>query len=395
MTGIRGFFRQSHHQRRRVRLTLLAYAASCLLVFPAVCVAGPVILYSFSAANFTMTPPVTNSDGLAPASRLVLGDDGYLYGTTRHGGAYGAGSIFLMTVAGNLSNLYSFPPSFQAVTNNFGGTNYETNYDLWPNDLVQGTNGNFYGTTRRGGSNFTGTIFEISPSGSFVSLHTFAGETTNASGRVTSADGATPAGALVLGSDGNFYGTTQYGGSNDTGTIFRLTPAGGFSNLYSFSPSGAGVISTNGAVPNALVLGSDGAFYGTTQQGGLDNAGTFFKFTVAGGFTQIYSFNGEPPGNNPITPNSTLVQGASGLFYGTSAYGGSQGGGSIFEITNTGGANGALFISATQCRRRRRPDPGCGRQFLWNNRSQRIERRRHTLQNHAVRAISAPTPSAR
>ena len=338
MIGIRGFFRQSHHQRRRTRLTLLASVASCLLALPAVSVASPAILYTFSAGNSTIAPPVTNGDGLAPASRLVLGADGCLYGTTRHGGANGAGSIFRMTTNGNLSNLYSFQPSFQAVTNNSGGTNYETNYDLLPNDLVQGTNGSFYGTTRRGGSNFTGTIFEISPSGSFASLHTFAGESDNASGRVTSADGATPVGALALGSDGNFYGTTQYGGSNGTGTIFRLTPAGAFTSLYSFGPSGAGIISTNGAVPNDLVPGSDGAFYGTTQQGGLDNAGTFFKFTVAGNFTQIYSFDGEAPGNNPITPNSTLVQGTGGLFYGTSAYGGSQGGGSIFVIANTGGA---------------------------------------------------------
>ncbi len=330
MIGIRGFFRQSHHQRRRTRLTLLASVASCLLALSAVCAAGPVILYSFSAANFTISPPVTNSDGLAPASRLVLGADGCLYGTTRHGGANGAGSFFRMTATGSLTNLFSFP----AATNNSGGINY----DLWPNDLLRGINGNFYGTTRRGGSNFTGTIFEISPSGTFANLHTFAGETINASGRVTSADGATPLGALALGSDGNFYGTTQYGGSNGTGTIFRLTPAGTFTSLYSFSPSGAGFISTNGAVPNALVLGSDGTFYGTTQQGGLDNSGTFFKFTVAGGFTQIYSFNGSAPGNNPITPNSTLVQGAGGLFYGTSSYGGSQGGGSIFVITNSGGA---------------------------------------------------------
>ncbi|MGA2554692.1 MAG: choice-of-anchor tandem repeat GloVer-containing protein, partial [Verrucomicrobiota bacterium] len=128
------------------------------------------------------------------------------------------------------------------------------------------------------------------------------------------------------------------GGSNGTGTIFRLTPAGAFTNLYSFSPSVAGSVTTNGAVPNALVAGSDGAFYGSTQQGGLDNAGTFFKFTEAGSFTQIYSFNGRAPGHNPITPNSALVQGGNGHFYGTSAFGGSQGGGSIFEITNTGGA---------------------------------------------------------
>ena len=178
----------------------------------------------------------------------------------------------------------------------------------------------------------------ISPSGTFSNLHTFAAETTNFLGHETSADGATPAGALAQGNDGNFYGTTQYGGTNGTGTIFRLTPGGVFTSLYSFTPSQSGAATTNGAVPNALVVGSDGAFYGTTQQGGLDNAGTFFKFTVADGFSQVFSFNGGAPGNNPVTPNSALVQGDNGDFYGTSAFGGSQGGGTIFEITNMSGA---------------------------------------------------------
>jgi uncharacterized repeat protein (TIGR03803 family) len=328
--GIRASHFQSLGQSRLAWRALLTAIVACCLNSPAVGVAGPAVLYSFSAPSFSGASPATNHDGLAPASKLVLGVDGCLYGTTLHGGANGAGCIFRVNLTGGLSNIFSFPPA----TNSSSGLNF----DLGPNDLVQGTNGNLYGTTRRGGSNFTGTIFEISTSGSFYNLHTFAAETTNSSGYATSAGGATPVGALALGTDGNFYGTTQYGGSNATGTIFQLTPAGVFTSLYSFSPSAAGSVTTNGAVPNALVLGSDGAFYGTTQQGGVDNAGTFFKFTVAGGFAQIYSFNGEAPGNNPITPNSALVQGANGNFYGTSAYGGSQGGGSIFEITNTGGA---------------------------------------------------------
>ncbi|MGP8198399.1 MAG: choice-of-anchor tandem repeat GloVer-containing protein [Limisphaerales bacterium] len=294
----------------------MLYLAACL----SASVAGPTVLYSFS-----------NSDGQAPASRMVLASDGNLYGTTLHGGACGAGSFFRLIMAGSLSNLYSFP----AATNGIG----ESNYDLGPNDLVQGTDGNFYGTTRQGGSNFSGTIFKISPTGSFTLLHTFAAESLNLSGYQTSADGAMPAGALVQGSDGNFYGTTRYGGSNDAGTVFQVTPDGAFTSLYSFTLPSTGSVATSGAVPNALTLGGDGAFYGTTQQGGPINAGTFFKYTVAGGFTQLYSFNDETPGNNPITPNSTLVQGANGVFYGTTAYGGTQGGGCIFEITNTGGAN--------------------------------------------------------
>jgi uncharacterized repeat protein (TIGR03803 family) len=323
----------------RLRLAPLAALAACWVAFPAVTVAAPTVLYSFSAPSFPAPSLATNSDGQAPGSTLVLTTDGYLYGTARHGGANGAGSIFrILTNGANFSNLYSFQASFQAVSNSSGETNYQTNYNLEPNDLVQGTDGNFYGTTRSGGSNFTGTIFSISPSGSFTNLHTFAAQTINTDGQAVSAEGATPVGALVQGTNGDFYGTTQYGGSNGTGTIFHVTPSGDFASLYSFGPSVAGSASAKSAVPNALVLGDDGAFYGTTQQGGLDNAGTFFKFTTAAGFTQIYSFNGEAPGNNPITPNSALVQGANGNFYGTSAFGGSQGGGCIFEITAAGGA---------------------------------------------------------
>jgi uncharacterized repeat protein (TIGR03803 family) len=293
---------------------------------PVVSVAGPTVLYTFSAPEFPGASPVTNADGVAPASRLVLGSDGYLYGTTLNGGANGAGSIFRMTTHGSLSNLFSFP----AASNEVGAVNF----DLEPNDLMQATNGIFYGSTRLGGSNFTGTIFEISSSGTFINLHTFAAQTPNAQGQETSAGGATPVGALVQASDGNLYGTTQYGGANGTGTIFRLTPAGAFSSLYSFSPLAAGSTTTNGAVPNALILGANGAFYGTTQGGGEGDAGTFFRFTLPGSFTQIYSFNRNAPSNSPITPNAALVQGANGNFYGTSAFGGSQGGGSVFEITN-------------------------------------------------------------
>ena len=324
---MRAFLLKLLHQHSRAWRALLAVVPTCLLLFPAVSVADPTVLYSFSAPEFPNASPLTNSEGLGPASRLVLGSDGYLYGTTRHGGANGAGSIFRMTTTGSLSDLYSF----LAATNYSGAVNF----DLGPNDLMLATNGNFYGTTQRGGSNFSGTIFEFSPSGSFVNLHIFPAVTSNTLDQQTSADGATPVGALCQGGDGSFYGATRYGGSNGAGTIFRLTPAGAFTGLYSFSKAGAGSVATNGAVPNALVLGSDGAFYGTTQQGGLANAGTFFKFTVAGSFTQIYSFNGNAPSSNAITPNGALVQGTNGNFYGTSAYGGSQGGGSIFEITNT------------------------------------------------------------
>jgi uncharacterized repeat protein (TIGR03803 family) len=330
--SIHPFFRLPAGHRPGICLVALDLVVAGLLSFPPDSIAGPTVFYSFSApTNSSPALPATNRDGEGPASKLVLAVDGNFYGTTLHGGACGAGSIFRMTRAGSLSNLFSFP----AATNSSG----EVNYDLRPNDLVQGINGNFYGSTQYGGSNFNGTIFEISPSGSFAILHTFAAEAVNSSGYATSPDGATPAGALVQGNDGNFYGTTQYGGANDTGTIFRFTPDGAFTSLYSFGALDAGAFTTNGAVPNPLLLGSDGVFYGTTQQGGSLDSGVFFSFTTDGVFTQVFSFSDGNTAINPATPNSTLVQGADGNFYGTSAFGGSQGGGSIFEITNASGVN--------------------------------------------------------
>lgn len=291
--------------RLRLRF-LVAVVALCIVALPSASIAAPAVLYSFTAAS-------------APSSGLILGSDGALYGTTLHGGAYGAGSIFRMPASGGtLSNLYSFMPA----TNSVGAVVY----DLGPNELAQGPNGDFYGTTSQGGTNFSGTIFMVAPSGAFTNLYTFL-------------DGEMPTGSLVLGTDGNFYGTTEYGGANGTGTIFQITSAGAFTILYSFGKTVAGSSSENGTVPNALVLGSNGVFYGTTQQGGINNAGTFFKFSVTGGFSQISSFNGGASGGNPITPDGALVQGTNGDFYGTSRFGGSQGGGTIFEFTNTAGVN--------------------------------------------------------
>jgi uncharacterized repeat protein (TIGR03803 family) len=256
---------------------------------------------------------------------LIFGGDGNLYGTTSSGGEYGAGSIFRVSTEGSLLNLYSFPPA----TN--GG---HVGFDLGVNGLALGTNGNFYGTTEEGGTNFTGSIFVVSPSGAFTNLHSFAAEAVNPARQASSPDGENPSGALALGADGNFYGTTEFGGANNTGTIFRLTPDGMFTSVHSFAKLVN--TSTNGAVPNALTAGADGALYGTTKRGGIFNAGTFFKFTPDGNFTQIASFNGAAPSKSPVTPDSTLTQDAGGNFYGTSSGGGLQGGGTVFEITAQG-----------------------------------------------------------
>jgi uncharacterized repeat protein (TIGR03803 family) len=201
---------------------------------------------------------------------------------------------------------------------------------LWPfAGLVQGTDGNLYGTTYYGGtapncageSSPCGTIFKITPAGTLTSLHNFDGT-----------DGANPQGGLVLGADGSFYGTTFYDGEHGGGTIFKITASGALTTLYSlgFFPIGSGPES-------ALIQATDGSFYGTTIQG----FGTILEFNPGGAVTTFYSFSGT--GGN--FPQGSLVEGIDGNFYGTTEYGGNStacpssdhpGGGTIFKITPSG-----------------------------------------------------------
>jgi uncharacterized repeat protein (TIGR03803 family) len=259
------------------------------------------------------------ADGSQPVSGLLQATDGNLYGTTQFGGLInsscgsGCGTIFKITSAGLLTTLHSF--AYRAGGSpSLGG-------------LVEGTDGNFYGTTKTGGSSELGTIFKITPSGAFTVLHNFAGG---------SDDGANPYSPPVEAGDGNFYGVTYYGGGGGNGTIYKITPTGTFTiiNDLGFDEDRYPV--------GGLIQGPSGALYGTTFWGGNEGLGTAFEVTLGGAFTQLYSFCSFPVLNcsDGFDPTGTLTLGSDGNFYGVTQVGGgicqAPGCGTIFTMTPAG-----------------------------------------------------------
>jgi uncharacterized repeat protein (TIGR03803 family) len=342
------------------------------------------IVYNFGVTNGTVGP----LDGSFPVQPPIIGTDGNFYGTTFDGGTDNDGTVYMMTPQGTLTSLYSFqgydgvgPRGLLYETNglfygstqsgginitsdniccgtlftvtpqgtfttiyNFIGTNGETA----DSGIKPGGDGNFYGTTYGGGTvtipytatnvfdsygdsvqNPPGTIYRFTPlgpgTGIVTTLYSFSGP-----------DGANPGKEAVIGTDGNIYGTTVFGGEHNYGTVFTLSSAGTFTSLYSFANG------TDGAHPKAqLIEGPDGNFYGTTLDGGgkagerqcsVDGCGTVFKITPQGALTTLHDFTGDP---EPAHPGS-LALGPDGNFYGTSNSGGTNHEGTIFMITPEG-----------------------------------------------------------
>ena len=207
----------------------------------------------------------------------------------------------------------------------FDGTNGSYPYTI----LIQGTDGNLYGTTESGGTTgacFTGcgTVFKITSSGTLSTLYNFCSQ----SGCL---DGGAPVGALVQAADGNFYGTTSAGGARGNGgTVFKITPGGSLTTLYSFCTL---LQCADGEYPSAgLVQAANGAFYGTTRFGGAHgNGGTVYKITPAGVLTTLHSFCSLSNCADGGFSQSELVQARNGNLYGETATG--NGVGTIFEIT--------------------------------------------------------------
>jgi uncharacterized repeat protein (TIGR03803 family) len=292
------------------------------------------------AQTFTTLHSFDYTDGSEPYAGLVQGTGGHLYGTTEVGGANNAGTVFKMTTNGTLTTLYNFCPH----PNCTDGSNPSA-------PLIQATNGNFYGTTQGGGMNGGGTVFKITPSGMRTTVYSFCPS-------IPCTDGGMPFAGLVQATDGDFYGTTQLGGAHDYGTVFKVTPGGTLTTLYNFCSQYNNGVCADGQYPYAgLVQGADGNFYGTTQFGGAigprchqpfgqEGCGTIFKITPSGTLTTLYSFCPKSKCTDGNEPVAGLVQGPDGNFYGTTIYGGASGSvcrpkrqedcGTVFKITPRG-----------------------------------------------------------
>jgi uncharacterized repeat protein (TIGR03803 family) len=344
----------------------------------AVCVLCAATAVVLPAQAFRTLYSFDDTDGRFPSWALVQGTDGNFYGTTPTGGANASGTIFRITPGGTLTTIYNFCSQVNCAdgaypqaglilagdgnlygtaqgggASSFGGTIFEistsgvlhTLYNFCPQGgdcvdgggpsapLLQARDGSFYGTTQFGGTaGYDGTVFRITPGGTLTTIHTFCSEN-------NCADGYNPVAGLIQATDGDFYSTTQWGGANGFGTIFKITPGGTLTTLYSFcsirNSSGYCADGTNSYAP--LLQATDGNFYGTNWAGGTYNDGIVFSITPSGTFTTLHSFDG----TDGQGLYAGLIRATDGNFYGTADNGGSGTNcspncGTIFRMTLDG-----------------------------------------------------------
>ena len=282
-----------------------------------VIVSNPLDWISSEGALLTVVPPILPSayysrlhpftgggGGLNPSGGVIQAKNApWLYGTTLNGGASDNGTAFKMATSGSFAVLHSFT--------------YGSDGSIPEAGLVQGSDGNFYGTTSQGGSASSGTVFKMTSAGTVTSLYSFLGGN----------DGSHPIASLIQGADGKLYGTAHQGGTNGAGSVFSLTTNGAFVPLVSFDWN-------KGFYPMAsLVQAANGLFYGTTSYGGTNGAGTVFTLTTNGVLTTLVSFKQ----SNGASPVGALIQASDGLFYGTTSSGGTNGGwGTVFRMIPDG-----------------------------------------------------------
>jgi uncharacterized repeat protein (TIGR03803 family) len=266
------------------------------------------------------------TDGIYPYAALILDGAGNLYGTTSGGGDYFGGTVFEITPDGSggwtEKKLYNFRNDGLDGTTPYGS-------------LIFDAAGNLYGTTSQGGDYGSGTVFELTPNGSGgwteKKLHNF-------SFFYGTTDGNSPQSSLIFDRAGNLYGTTSQGGDFKVGTVFELSPngSGGWTEtkLHSFRNNGA-----DGTAPyGSLIFDAAGKLYGTTSQGGDFSVGTVFELAPngSGGWTETKLHNFGLYGTDGANPNASLIFDAGGNLYGTTAGGGGQQAGIVFELMPNG-----------------------------------------------------------
>jgi uncharacterized repeat protein (TIGR03803 family) len=283
-----------------------------VLMFPSVLLVVLAAAESIHAQTLTTLHSFAGgSDGSYPSGELVRNSAGSLTGTTQTGGQ-NWGTAFRVTASGAETVLYSFGLAPDGQEPSYGA-------------LVHDKAGNLYGTTFQGGAGF-GTVFKLSPKGKEEVLYTFKG----------GSDGVYPKGSLVIDSAGNLYGNTDEGGGTGCdgagcGTVFKISPAGEETILHIFTGA------PDGANPQSgLVKDAEGNLYGTTFSGGASNYGAVFRLTPAGEETVLYSFAGPPDGAYPFAGLYLA-----GDLFGTTAAGGkstlcSPGCGTVFKLTKAG-----------------------------------------------------------
>jgi uncharacterized repeat protein (TIGR03803 family) len=255
----------------------------------------PDMLYAFSG-----------TDGQNPETGApVEAANGSYYGVTEQGGTNNGGTAYVIAPGAKLATLY-----------NFGASSTDANTPSGP--LIQGSDGNFYGTTSAGGTLGGGTVFRMTGTGQVTVLHSFP---TN-----SKKDGAYPMGGVVQANNGNFYGVTNAGGANNLGTVYVLTGAGKSNILHSFS------IADQASSPcDTLAMATDRNFYGTAASCTNGSCGTsiVFEVTAKGAFTVLHTFNPATDGTNVSGP---LMLHTDGTFYGAAEEGGGGGGGTIYSL---------------------------------------------------------------
>jgi uncharacterized repeat protein (TIGR03803 family) len=265
--------------------------------------AGVVFKVTPSGTETVLHSFTGGADGVTPIGGLLRDNTGNLYGTTSQGGSYNDGVLFKLT-----------PHGKETILHTFTGSTRDGKYPSYTS-LLMDAQGNFYGVTEEGGAADGGILYKLSTTGKLTILHSFKGGTT---------DGCNVLGTPFMDAAGNFYGTTSSCGTHTLGTVWRVSKSGKETVLHSFAGG-----TTDGKYPLAgVIVDANGNLYGNTETGGSDDVGTVYEISKSGKFTLLHSFDG----TDGKYPYGSFVQNAKGTLFGTALNGGTIGYGTVWKI---------------------------------------------------------------